>query len=92
MSGNPPPLNVIITASDQTRQAVESARNGFEGLKTSAGALQGILAGGRGAARLSETLGADDCAVVVAREHLAGALGVGFGGIATRCGARWQGG
>jgi hypothetical protein len=45
MSGNPPPLNVIITASDQTRQAVESAKQGFDGLKTSAGALQGILAG-----------------------------------------------
>ena len=45
MAQNPPPLNVIITASDQTRQAVESARNGFEGLKSSAGALQGILAG-----------------------------------------------
>jgi hypothetical protein len=45
MAQNPPPLNVIITASDQTRQAVESAKQGFEGLKVSAGALQGILAG-----------------------------------------------
>lgn len=45
MSQNPPPLNVIITASDQTRQAVESAKQGFEGLKSSAGNLQGILAG-----------------------------------------------
>lgn len=45
MSQNPPPLNVIITASDQTRQAVESAKQGFEGLKASAGNLQGLLAG-----------------------------------------------
>ena len=44
-----------------------------------------MFAGSGAAARLSETLGADDCAVVMTREHLAGALGVPFGGIAASC-------
>ena len=55
--------------------------------RASAG-VQSILAGSMEpdfAAKLSETLGADDCAIVMTREHLADALGVSFGGIAARC-------
>ncbi len=55
--------------------------------------VQSILSGSMEpafAAKLSEALG-DDCAVVMTREHLVGALGVPFGDIAARC-MKWRAG
>jgi len=45
MAQNPPPLNVVIQASDQTRAAFESAKAGLEGVRTSAAGLQGVITG-----------------------------------------------
>lgn len=45
MVQNPPPIQVVISATDQTRQAIAQARAGFEGLKASATGLQSVLVG-----------------------------------------------
>ena len=44
MAQNPPPLNIIISATDQTRAAVASAQTGIDSLKASAASLSGVFA------------------------------------------------
>ena len=45
MSQNPPPVQLILSAKDETRAAIQSAVGGLEQLKSSAAGLQGLLAG-----------------------------------------------
>lgn len=45
MSQNPPPVQLVLTARDETRAAIQSAVGGLEQMKTSAAGLQGLLAG-----------------------------------------------
>jgi lambda family phage tail tape measure protein len=45
VSQNPPPVQLVLTARDETRAAIQSAVGGLEQLKGSASNLQGLLAG-----------------------------------------------
>ena len=49
MAQNPPPLQVIIAAQDNTRAAIDSAKANFQSLQGSANNLKGVLAGLGGA-------------------------------------------
>lgn len=45
MAQNPPPVQVVFTATDKTREAITSATQGINSLKESAGSLQGVIGG-----------------------------------------------
>lgn len=45
MSQNPPPVQLVLTARDETRAAIQSAVGGLEQMKASASGLQGLLVG-----------------------------------------------
>jgi hypothetical protein len=45
VSQNPPPVQLVLTARDETRAAIQSAVGGLEQMKTSAAGLQGLLVG-----------------------------------------------